>query len=350
MKGLILCENSGIKLRTFSSGKPRQLIQIADKTIIEYAVEFLKNCGIYEIGIIADEKNLIDLKQVIGNGSKWDIIVEYIVQMFPLGMIDAIKLSRNFINNQMFLMYNCDYIFEKSANLVTKSFEKSQSLCHLFIDFVHSGFNSNIIDAGNRENGISDNQIKSNIQILGLYMFKPDIFNAVENLEKELSGEFETDYIYKQLNKKSPLISYDLIKGFWVNISKPEDLLNAGFYELKNIQNTENGLIDDKSVISGNVCIPYGATVINSQIEGPVFIGKGTIIKNSKIKNSSIGEYCTINESSMSDSIVMNYSLVDSIGAIIKNSVIGEKVILSRNHPKLHSLKFYAGDKSEILL
>ena len=102
MKGLILSGGFGTRLRPLTYTGAKQLIPVANKPIIYYGIEALARVGIKEIGIVVGETRQ-EVQDIVGNGEKWKVKIEYIPQDAPLGLAHAIKIAHGFLDEEPFV-------------------------------------------------------------------------------------------------------------------------------------------------------------------------------------------------------------------------------------------------------
>ena len=190
---------------------------------------------------------------------------------------------------------------------------------------------------------------KSDLALVGVYMFDKNIFQAVKNIKPSWRNELEiTDAIQYMIDKGFNVQSH-IINGWWKDTGKLEDMLEANRMVLDTLTTEINGFVDSNSKVEFKVVISKGAEVINSIIRGPAIIGS-----NTKIINSFIGPFTSIEhdviveESEIEHSIVLEYSVINGIKGRIEDSLIGKNVEVSASPLKPKAYRFMLGDSSKV--
>ncbi|MFX1295153.1 MAG: sugar phosphate nucleotidyltransferase, partial [Promethearchaeota archaeon] len=125
MKGLVLSGGTGTRLRPLTHTSAKQLIPVANKPVLFYALEDVRECGITDVGIIVGHtKN--EVKAAVGNGSKFNIEVTYIEQDTPGGLAHAVLTAKNFLKNDPFVMYLGDNILKEGIVDLCNKFKSSK--------------------------------------------------------------------------------------------------------------------------------------------------------------------------------------------------------------------------------
>lgn len=359
MKGLILSGGKGTRLRPITHTSAKQLVPVANKPVLFYGIEAIRDAGITDIGIIVGDTKK-EIKAAVGDGSKWDVQITYIEQEAPLGLAHAVLISEGFIKDDSFVMYLGDNLIKDGISNLVDEFRKNGS--------IDSGsdrgvFGSQILLAevtnpqqfgvAELENGCVVRLVekpqhpKSNLALVGVYMFNPPIFEAVRQIKPSWRNELEiTDAIQYLIDKGYEVRPY-LVKGWWKDTGKLEDLLEANRIILDTFENKNEGFIDRDSEVYGKVVISKGAEIINSTIRGPAIIGE-----NSRILNSYIGPFTSIHynvvvkNSEIEHSIILENSTISDIDARIEDSLIGKNVEVRRSSSKPRAYRFMLGDNS----
>ena len=353
MKALLTAGGHGTRLRPITYTQNKHLIPIANKLMLKYAIDYLKESDIYEIGIIinANDESIIN---AFGDGKNYGVEITYIEQDQPLGLAHVVKISQSFIGNDDFIFYLGDNILIGGVKSFINDFKKMKSNCHLVLSQVPDPNRFGVAD-------IVDNQIvniqekpispKSNLAVTGIYLYDSNIFEAVNNIKPSKRGELEISDAHQFLIENGYEVSFSEITGWWKDTGQPSDLLDANCLVLDNIKAQNNGNIDDMSKMTGEVIIGKNSSIINSIIKGPVIIDNDCIIKDSYIGSySSIGKNCKITNAKVEYSILMEGCVLDSLNQIMKSSLLGKNVNVVGSNNQNNNSTFLLGDQSYVEL
>ena len=320
MKGIILHGGHGTRLRPLTHTGPKQLLPIANKPMSQFCLEAIAETGIKEIAIIIGGIGSNKVKEYYGNGEKFNVKITYIEQDEPKGIAHAIKLCKEFVNDEKFLVFLGDNIIQKSITEFVNNFKNSDYDATILLCEVDNPSRFGIAD-------VSDGKIlkitekpknpNSNLAVTGIYLLTPKIFEVIENLKPSWRNELEITDALDNLLKQNNNISFEKITDYWKDTGTPEDIIHANGEIIKNMLVSSEGRVEDQ--IIGE------ETVIESNVEikGPVVIGKNChISSNSSIgPNVSVGDNTIISKSSIENSIIMENCKINS-AAKIKNSII----------------------------
>lgn len=352
MKGLILSGGKGTRLRPITHYLSKQLIPVANKPVLFYSLEAMQEAGIKDVGIVIGD-TWREIKEIVQDGKKWNLNVTYIHQEAPLGLAHAVMISEDFIGKEPFVMYLGDNILKEGIKRFVEEFEEKLPDAQIFVSEVSNpqDFGVVIIKDGKIVKLIEKpKKPKSNLALVGVYIFNHHIFEAVKNLKPSWRGEYEiTDAINWLLNNNYK-VNYLKVKGWWKDTGKPEDLLEANRIILEDLSEDIKGKVKNSKII-GKVSIGEGTIIENSHLRGPVIIGKNCVIKNSYIGPfTSISDKCEIIKTEIEDSIIMEGSKIIEVEGRIEESIIGKEVLIKKNDLKRNVIKFVIGDHSIINL
>ncbi|MFB0566376.1 MAG: glucose-1-phosphate thymidylyltransferase [Candidatus Aminicenantaceae bacterium] len=351
MKGLILSGGKGTRLRPLTFTQAKQLVPVANKPVLFYGIEALEEAGIREIGIVVgDTKD--EIKEAVGDGSRWGIHVHYIEQEAPLGLAHAVKISESFLGKDSFVMYLGDNILKSGIKSLVEEFQEQKPNSLILLTEVP---NPQMFGVAELKDGRvvrlveKPKQPLSNLALVGVYMFDFNVFEAVKAIKPSWRNELEITDAIQYLIDNGYSVHPHLVSGWWKDTGKIEDILEANRLILESIVNRIEGTVDSKSKIKGEVIIEKGVSVRNSIIRGPAIVGADTEIIDSYIGPfTSIQNQCKIVQTEIEHSIVLEGSEIRDVGSRIDESLIGRGVKIYKSPPKPSVYHFMVGDKSEI--
>ncbi|MFA5859446.1 MAG: glucose-1-phosphate thymidylyltransferase [Elusimicrobiota bacterium] len=353
MKGLILSGGKGTRLRPITHTNAKQLIPIANKPILFYGIETLRDAGIIDIGIVVGD-TAKEIQAAVGDGSKFGVHVTYIPQEAPLGLAHAVLISEKFIGDNKFVMYLGDNLIKEGIHgLVKKFVSVPPSGAQILLAHVPNPrqFGVAKLEGEKVVELIEKPEIPpSDLALVGVYMFTPKIFEAVKNIVPSKRNELEiTDAIQYLIDHKFDVIPH-IISGWWKDTGKLDDLLEANCLILNSVTSDIKGEVSGDTKITGNVVIEKGAKVLGSTLCGPLVIGTGSVIKNSYIgPDTSIYFSVNIESSEIERSIVLENSKIVNIHKLV-DSLIGQNVELIKQMNASSNYRIMVGDSSKMEL
>lgn len=347
MKGLILSGGKGTRLRPLTHTAAKQLLPVANKPILFYGLEALKEAGISEIAIVVGE-TAEEIKAAVGNGAAWGLNVTYIQQDEPRGLAHAVKIAQSFVGAEPFVVYLGDNLIKGGIAPFVRQFEEEKPDAQILLKKV----------ADPRRFGIAqvmDSKIVKLVEkpqepigdlaIVGVYLLTPKIFPAIEQIKPSWRNELEiTDALQKMVETGANVKPF-IFKSWWKDTGKVQDLLEANQVMVEDIELFNLGLLDEHSRISGKVSIGKGSQVRNSIVRGPAIIGD-----NCRLNNAYIGPYTslyhgvTIEACEIENSVVLNDTTLSRIPGRIQDSLIGSSVIIQVDDTRPIAHKFMLGD------
>lgn len=352
MKGLILSGGKGTRLRPITHTSAKQLIPIANKPILFYGIEALKEAGIEEIGIVVgDTKN--EIKSACEDGSKWGVKITYIEQEAPLGLAHAVKISQDFLKDEPFIMYLGDNLVKDGVVKFVNEFKAESPNALILLAKVEHPEQFGVAELD--ENGQIKRLVekpkvpKSDLALVGVYLFDSHIFEAVNAITPSWRNELEITDAIQYLIDHNLNVHPHIITGWWKDTGKLEDILEANRIILETISPKIEGFVDNNSKIDGRVVIEKDAQIINSTIRGPVIIGE-----NTKIVNSYIGPFTSIyynvniRNSEIEHSIILENTSILDIGIRIEDTLVGKDVEIIKSEHKPKAYRFMLGDGSKV--
>ena len=343
MKAVILAAGEGNRMRPLTYTRPKVMLPLANKPILEHLLIEMKKAGVKEFTIVVGYHGET-IRQHFGDGTRWGVSIDYVTQRKQLGTAHAVKMVEGFIKDK-FLLANGDVLLK--AEDIEKIMAKHNVTLSLIE--VKDTKDLGVVEVvGNKIKAIHEKveNPPANLVNAGVYLLTPDIFTAIARTEKSPRGEYElTDSLQILLGEDNP-ISWVKIDQ-WLNLSYPWDLLTANESLMAGIEEQRLGTVEENAVLKGRVSIGKGTTVrANSYIQGPVIIGDNCDIgPNCYIRPSTaIGDNCHIGGAvEVKNSIVMQGSKIPHHN-YLGDSIIGEECNLGAG-TKIANLRL---DKKEI--
>ena len=353
MKGIILHGGHGTRLRPLTHTGPKQLLPIANKPMSQYGLESIRDAGIIEIAIIIGGIGSKKVKEYYGDGSKFGVKISYVEQDEPKGIAHAILLCKEFIGNEKFLTFLGDNILLDDITEYVKNFEKSDADASIVLCKVDNPTRFGIADV---KEGIITKIVEkpknpsSNLAVIGVYLLKPKIFEAIKRLKPSWRNELEIADALQLLVEEKREIIYGMITDFWKDTGTPNDIIEANKIILENMPESFKGKKENNVIIEGKVIVGEGTLIKKDvKISGPVIIGKNCIIEGNSIigENTSIGDNSNLKNCKISNSIIMSDCIIN--GKLdIKNSIIASNSKINKEEKS--EKKFILGEGTQISL
>jgi len=324
VKAVILAAGEGSRMRPLTYSRPKVMIPVANKPILEHLLIEVAEAGIREfIFVVGYHEEQV--RDYFGSGDKWGVSIDYCAQRKQLGTADAIKMVEDLIDGK-FLVVNGDIVVSQkdisslaNGNGITMSVVEVEDIEDLGLVELEEGKVVHVYEKVEKP--------PSRIANAGLYLFTPDIFAAISQTSTSPRGEYEITDSLQLLIDQGHHISYQKIE-YWLDISYPWDLLPANESLLAGTKAQNLGEIEENVVVKGMVSIGKDTVVRSgSYIIGPVIIGQDCEIgPNCYIRpHTSIGDGCHIGSAvEVKNSIIMRGSKIPHHN-YVGDSIIGEE-------------------------
>jgi glucose-1-phosphate thymidylyltransferase len=331
LKGLVLSGGKGSRLRPFTYTGAKQLVPIANKPILFYALEQLVECGIHDIGVVVGETG-DQVRAAVGDGSRFGARVTYIQQEAPLGIAHGIKIARPFLRDDPFVVFLGDNFIMGGVVPYVECFRRGSRECQVLLKRVPnpSEFGIAQFEDGRLARVVEKpSQPPSDLAVIGIYMFEPPVFEAVEAIRPSARGELEITDTIQYLIDHGHGVHAEVVDGYWIDTGKMDDLLDANRAILETLTPRSAGSVDAASSLEGAVVLEEGCRVEGSVIEGPAIIGERTHIINSRVGPfTSVYHDTLVRDSHLEGSVVLENTVIEGLGAPIRDSLIGRNVEL----------------------
>lgn len=353
LKGLVLAGGKGSRLRPLTYTGAKQLVPIANKPILFYAIEDLVASGITEIGIIVSPETGDQVERETGDGARFGATITYIRQQSPGGIAQAIGLARDTMDGAPFAVYLGDNFVREGIAPFVQAFADSDADAGILLKHVDDAreFGVAAFD-GERLVRVVEKPIDppSDLAVIGIYLFTARVFDAIAAIRPSARGELEITDTIQWLIDAGAHVRADVVEGQWIDTGKHDDLLAANRLILEKLpHDPSGGSVDEASKLHGRVVLQAGCEIVNSVISGPAIIGERTRIENSYVGPfTSIGPDCRIADSEIAGSVVMEQTVIAGLGQRIEQSLIGRNVDLRAGDRKPHGYQLILGDFSKL--
>ncbi len=353
MKGLILSGGKGTRLRPLTYTSAKQLIPVANKPVLEYCIDAMREANIEDVGIVVGETKK-EIVEAVGDGSRYGLNVSYIEQDAPLGLAHAVMVSEEFIGNSSFVMMLGDNLIMDGIARFVESFDKDNANSHILLAKVQNPNQFGV--AVIKDDKVVDliekpKEFISDLALVGVYLFDDKIFEAVKQIQPSFRGELEITDAIAWLIKNGYTVSHHLVSGWWKDTGKLEDILEANRMVLDQLEMRVEGEIDGNSTVELKVVVEKGARIVNSRIRGPAIIGRDSVIEDSYIGPfTAIAASCMVKGVEIEQSIIMDECEIVDAGARISDSLLGKNVIIRKTAGLPKTMQIMAGDSSMIII
>jgi glucose-1-phosphate thymidylyltransferase len=351
VKALVLAGGAGTRLRPITHTSAKQLVPVANKPVLFYGLEAIRDAGITDVGIVVGD-TAAEIEAAVGDGSAFGIRTTYIRQDAPLGLAHAVLVARDFLGDEDFVMYLGDNFIVGGINDLVDEFVQAKPHAQIMLTEVSDprAFGVAELDAAGQVVGLEEKpkQPKSNLALVGVYMFTPAIHAAVDSLRPSWRGELEITEAIQWLIENGKTVRSTAITGYWKDTGNVTDMLEVNRLVLESVDSRLLGTVDDDCEIIGRVTIEAGAQVSGSRIVGPAVIGSGTKVTGSYIGPfTAVADDCVIDDSEIEYSIVLRGASIRGVRRI-EASIIGRyaEVTPAPRVPNAHRLVL--GDHSKV--
>ncbi|MBZ9750444.1 glucose-1-phosphate thymidylyltransferase [Deinococcus sp. HMF7604] len=341
MKAIIPAAGLGTRLRPLTYTRPKPVLRVAGKPIIQHALETLQAAGISDIGIVVSDITRDEIQHAIEHVSK--VKVTLINQHEQLGLGHAVLTARDWVDQEDFCVYLGDNLFEFGAAPFVERFqaERPSALIALVQVEDPTAFGVAQLD-GTRITRLVEKPKNppSNLAVAGLYCFTPEIFSVLDGMPASARGEYEITDGIQGLIERGCAVTGQAVKGWWKDTGRPADLLDANRLLLERTETNIQGEVS-ASQITGRVVIPASARVVRSKIVGPVMLGDNVVIEDAYIGPfTSIGDGSVVRGAEVEHSVVDEGARIENVNRRLQDCLIGVRAQVRGGHtiPRAHKL------------
>jgi glucose-1-phosphate thymidylyltransferase len=351
MRGLILSGGKGTRLRPLTHTSAKQLVPVANKPVLFYGIEAMAAAGIDEVGIIIAPETGAEIQAAAGDGSAFGIAIEYIEQEEPLGLAHALLTAEPFLGDSPFVMYLGDNLLRDGIVDLVETFRTDQPDALILLtpvpDPEHYGV-AELNDGRVARLVEKPKEPKTDLALVGVYMFTPSIFDAARSIEPSWRGELEITDAIQALVDRGQRVDPHIVHGWWKDTGQVQDMLEANQLILDDLaEKVEGELVDSR--VEGRVVIAEGARLERVTIRGPAIVGRGSRLTDAYIgPYTAIGDDVTITHAELEHSIVLSGSSISDLEYRIEASLIGKNVRIGRGPALPKAYRFVVGDNADV--
>jgi glucose-1-phosphate thymidylyltransferase len=356
VKGLVLAGGAGTRLRPLTYTGAKQLVPVANRPLLFYVLDNLVGAGIRDIGVIISPETGAEIEAAVGDGSAWGATVRYIVQSRPEGLAHAVKTARAYLGDSDFCMFLGDNLIGMAITGAVEAFAATPDLAAAVMlkEVPHpERFGVAEVDAAGNVVRLVEKPLepRSNLALVGIYLFRAAIHAAIDRIEPSPRGELEITDAITKLIELGGRVRFERVTSWWLDTGKKDDLLLANATVLDAwLVHDVRGEVDAESRLTGRVRVEEGARVVRSSIRGPVVVGKGATIVDSRVGPfTAVGAGVTIERSGVDHSVLLEGSRVTDIDRL-EDSLIGRRVLVHPGDTRHGALSLLVGDDCRIEL
>jgi glucose-1-phosphate thymidylyltransferase len=350
LKGLVLSGGAGTRLRPITHTSAKQLVPVANKPVLFYGLESLRDAGVRDVGIVVGDTHA-EIEAAVGDGSQFGLRVTYIRQDAPLGLAHAVLTAEDFLGDSPFVMYLGDNLLRDGIQDLVADFRAGDADAMILLQRVPNPQSYGVAElADGRVVRLVEKpaEPKSDLALVGVYMFTPAILAAAKAINPSARGELEITDAIQYLIDQGLRVDPSEVTGWWKDTGKLEDMLEANRLILDVLEPRIDGTLEG-STIEGRVVLEAGARLINSSVRGPAIIGAGALVEDAYVgPYSAISTGVVIRRAEVEHSIFLEDSRVEDIDARIESSLVGRGVVIARSEAKPRAYRFMVGDSSSI--
>lgn len=350
MKGLVLSGGAGTRLRPITHTSAKQLVPVANKPVLFYGLEAMRAAGIDDVGIVVGETRA-EIEAAVGDGSRFGLRVTYLLQEAPLGLAHAVLIAEEFLGDSPFVMYLGDNLLKEGIAPFVRDFERSEPDALILLQRVNDPSEYGIAE-------LQDGRVvqlvekpsepRSDLALVGVYLFTPAVFESVKAITPSARGELEITDAIQHMIDRGLRVEPHTVTGWWKDTGKLEDMLEANRLILSTIESDLRGEVVE-STLEGPVQVGEGSLIERCTVRGPVVIGAGC-----RLSDTFVGPYTAISDgvvvehAEIEHSIILENSRISRLGARMADSLIGRDCVIAHSEALPVAYRFMVGDSSQI--
>ncbi len=352
MKGLLLAGGHGTRLRPLTFSGNKHMIPIANQPILFYGLRHLQAAGVREVGLVLGpiEEGIVE---AVGDGSRFGLQVTYIRQGEPKGLAHAVLCGREFLGEEPFVMYLGDNLLEHGIAPFLAAYRARAPAAVIGVASVANPQKFGVVELDSK-GAIASIEEKpaaprSDLALVGVYLFSPAIHEAIAGLRPSARGELEITDAIRALHARGASVVVERVNGWWKDTGQPSDLLEANERVLRSMPPdgvAHAGCVEEGARISGTVGLEAGTVVERGAvITGPCVLGRNCRVG----RGSRIGPYVALGDgvrvegAALSRSIVLANSRL--AGAMeLRDCLIGRDTSIVATSKRKRAISLVLGD------
>jgi glucose-1-phosphate thymidylyltransferase len=357
LKGLILSGGKGTRLRPITHTSAKQLVPVANKPVLFYGIEAMAQAGIEEVGIIIAPETGPEIEAAAGDGTAFGVQITYIIQDEPLGLAHAVLTAEPFLGSDAFVMYLGDNLLQGGISDLVGAFREHAPDALILLTPVPDPENYGVAELAQAASGDVGHVVRlvekparpaTDLALVGVYMFTAGIHDAARAIQPSARGELEITDAIQHLVDGGKRVEPHIVRGWWKDTGRLEDMLEANRLILDNIALRVDGELIE-SQIDGRVIVEAGALLERTTVRGPAIIGAGSQLRDCYIgPYTAIGDRCTITGAEVEHSILLEGCTVAHLDGRMESSLLGRNVAIARGDRQPRAYRFMVGDNSDI--
>jgi glucose-1-phosphate thymidylyltransferase len=357
LKGLILSGGKGTRLRPITHTSAKQLVPVANKPVLFYGIEAMADAGIERVGIVIAPETGAEIEAAAGDGSRFGLRIDYISQAEPLGLAHAVLTAEPFLGEDPFVMYLGDNLLQGGIADLVAAFREHGPDALILLTPVPDPENYGVAElepaaAGQVGRVVQlvekPSEPKTDLALVGVYMFTPAIHDAARAIAPSQRGELEITDAIQHLVDGGMRVEPHIVRGWWKDTGRLEDMLEANRLILDNLVGRIDGELIDSN-IDGRVVVETGARLERTTVRGPAIVGPDARLRDCYVgPYTAIGQGCTVAGAEVEHSILLAGSSVCDLDGRMESSLLGRNVTVRRSDGQPRAYRFMVGDNSDI--
>jgi glucose-1-phosphate thymidylyltransferase len=356
MRGLVLAGGHGTRLRPLTFTGNKHMLPIANQPILFYGLQHLARAGVRDVGIVLGPIQE-GIREAVGDGSAFGFRVTYIHQGDPKGIAHAVVCARDFLGDEPFVMYLGDNLLQEGVGEFVRAYEASHPDAVVGAMPVAHPEQYGIVELadGNEIRSIEEkpSHPKSDLALIGVYLFAPTIHPVIAALRPSRRGELEITEAIWNLRQTGGRVLVRRVEGWWKDTGRPEDLLEANELVLGTLPPaafTREGTVAPGARLQGSIGIGPGTVIEEGvSVTGPVVIGRGVQLRTGSVvgPGTAVGNEVTVEGASIRRSIVLENTRIH--GPVrIADSLIGRNVEIRSEGTPEREISLMLGDAARL--